>query len=49
MRDSDGGAANIDHGKCMELIISMYVDDLIITSMGAEDIDSFKHEMVAHF
>ena len=27
----------------------MYVDDLIITGMRAEDIDRFKHEMVACF
>ena len=27
----------------------MYVDDLIITDARAEDIDSFKREMVAHF
>ena len=27
----------------------MYVDDLIITGVRVEDIDSFKHEMVAHF
>ena len=27
----------------------MYVDDLIITGARAEDTDSFKHEMAAHF
>ena len=27
----------------------MYVDDLIITGARAEDIDSFKREMVTHF
>ncbi|XP_066324276.1 uncharacterized mitochondrial protein AtMg00810-like [Miscanthus floridulus] len=32
-----------------ELVVDMYVDDLIITNTRAEDIDSFKHEMVAHF
>ena len=32
-----------------ELVISMYVDDLIVTSAHAEDIDSFKREMTAHF
>ena len=32
-----------------ELIVSVYVDDLIVTGVRAEDIDSFKCEMVAHF
>ena len=32
-----------------ELVIGMYVDDLIITGAHAEDIDSFKREMAAHF
>ena len=32
-----------------ELIISVYVDDLIVIGTRAEDIDSFKHEMAAHF
>ena len=32
-----------------ELIVGMYVDDLIVTSARAEDIDSFKHEMAARF
>ncbi|XP_066385204.1 uncharacterized mitochondrial protein AtMg00810-like [Miscanthus floridulus] len=32
-----------------ELIVGMYVDDLIITRARAEDIDDFKREMVAHF
>ena len=27
----------------------MYVDDLIITDVRTEDINSFKHEMAAHF
>ena len=32
-----------------ELIVGVFVDDLIITGARAEDIDSFKHEMTAHF
>ena len=32
-----------------ELVVGVYVDDLIITGARAEDIDSFKREMVAHF
>ena len=32
-----------------ELVVGMYVDDLIVTGARAEDIDGFKHEMVAHF
>ena len=32
-----------------ELIVGMYVDDLIITDARVEDIDSFKREMVACF
>ena len=32
-----------------ELIVSVYVDDLIITGMRAEDIDGFKREVAAHF
>ena len=32
-----------------ELIVGVYVDDLIVTGARAEDIDGFKHEMVAHF
>ncbi|XP_066373419.1 uncharacterized mitochondrial protein AtMg00810-like [Miscanthus floridulus] len=32
-----------------ELIVGVYVDDLIITGAYAEDIDSFKHEMMARF
>ena len=32
-----------------ELVVSVYVDDLIVTSAHAEDIDSFKREMTAHF
>ena len=27
----------------------MYVDDLIVTGAHTEDINSFKHKMVAHF
>ena len=32
-----------------ELVVGVYVDDLIITRARAEDIDSFKHEMMACF
>ena len=32
-----------------ELIVGVYVDDLIITDARAEDIDSFKREMAARF
>ena len=32
-----------------ELIVGVYVDDLIITGARAEDIDRFKHEMTARF
>ncbi|XP_066361511.1 uncharacterized mitochondrial protein AtMg00810-like [Miscanthus floridulus] len=32
-----------------ELIVGMYVDDLIIIGARVEDIDSFKREMAAHF
>ena len=32
-----------------ELIVGVYVDNLIVTDARAEDIDSFKHEMAAHF
>ena len=32
-----------------ELIVGLYVNDLIVTGARAEDIDSFKHEMAAHF
>ena len=32
-----------------ELVVGVYVDDLIITGARAEDIDSFKREMAAHF
>ena len=32
-----------------ELVVGVYVDDLIVTGARAEDIDSFKREMVAHF
>ena len=32
-----------------ELVVGVYVDDSITTGDGAEDIDSFKHEMAARF
>ena len=32
-----------------ELVVDVYVDDLIVTGARAEDIDSFKHEMAARF
>ena len=32
-----------------ELVVGVYVDDLIITGARAEDIDSFKHNMTARF
>ena len=32
-----------------ELVVDVYVDDLIVTGARAEDIDSFKREMAAHF
>ena len=32
-----------------ELIVGVYVDDLIITGARTEDINSFNHEMVACF
>ena len=32
-----------------ELIVGVYVDDLIITGAWAKDIDGFKCEMAAHF
>ena len=32
-----------------ELIVDLYVDDLIVTGARAEDIDSFKREMAARF
>ncbi|XP_066344131.1 uncharacterized mitochondrial protein AtMg00810-like [Miscanthus floridulus] len=32
-----------------ELIFGMYVDDLIVTGMRTEDINSFKREMTARF
>ena len=32
-----------------ELIVDVYVDDLIVTGAHAEDIDIFKREMAAHF
>ena len=37
-----------DGGK-EELVIGVYVDDLIITGARAGDINSFKREMMAHF
>ena len=32
-----------------ELVVSVYVDDLIVIGVRAEDIDSFKREMAARF
>ena len=32
-----------------ELVVGVYVDDLIVTGARAEDINSFKREMAAHF
>jgi len=32
-----------------ELVVGVYVDDLIVTGARAEDIDRFKHEMAARF
>ena len=32
-----------------ELIVGVYVDDLIVTGARTEDINSFKHEMAARF
>ena len=32
-----------------ELVLGVYVDDLIVTGARTEDIDSFKREMVACF
>ena len=32
-----------------ELVVAVYVDDLIVIGARAEDIDGFKHEMAAHF
>ena len=32
-----------------ELVVGVYVDDLIVTDAREENIDSFKHEMAAHF
>ena len=32
-----------------ELVVGVYVDDLIVTGVRTEDINSFKHEMAAHF
>ena len=32
-----------------ELVVGVYVDDLIVTSAHAEDIDSFKRETAARF
>ena len=49
MHDFDGGMADVAHDKRMELIVGVYVDDLIITGAHVEDIDSFKRKMVAHF
>ncbi|XP_066392439.1 uncharacterized mitochondrial protein AtMg00810-like [Miscanthus floridulus] len=38
-----------EHKGMEELVVGMYVDDLIVTGAWAEDIDSFKREMAAHF
>ena len=32
-----------------ELIVGVYMDDLIVTGARMEDINSFQHEMAAHF
>ena len=32
-----------------ELVVTVYVDDLIVTGAHAEDIDQFKREMAARF
>ena len=32
-----------------ELVVDVYVDDLIVTGARAEDIDSLKHEMATRF
>ena len=32
-----------------ELVVGVYVDDLIVTGSRAEDIDGFKREMAARF
>ena len=32
-----------------ELVVGVYVDDLIVTGARAEDIDSFKRKMTARF
>ena len=32
-----------------ELVVGVYVDDLIVTGARTEDINSFKREMVARF
>ena len=32
-----------------ELVVGVYVDDLIVIGARAEDIDGFKREMVARF
>ena len=32
-----------------ELIVGMYVDDLIVTGARTKDINGFKREMAAHF
>ena len=32
-----------------ELVVGVHVDDLIVTGVRAEDIDSFKREMAARF
>ena len=32
-----------------ELVVGVYVDDLIVTGARTEDINSFKHEMATYF
>ena len=32
-----------------ELVVGVYVDDLIVTGARTEDINGFKREMAAHF
>ena len=41
-------ALHVATGK-EELIVGVYVDDLIVTGACTEDINSFKLEMAAHF
>ncbi|XP_066324497.1 uncharacterized mitochondrial protein AtMg00810-like [Miscanthus floridulus] len=39
----------VKHKGKEELVVGVYVDDLIITGAHAKDIDSFKREMAARF